>query len=534
MAPHSRADKIPIITDVDENAPLTAADRREATTLLVQRKMHLVNEELDRLGFGRYQLCIFFLCGMGYFLDLMWALLFGLVLPPLQRELGIPDAQIGDLGTCFSAGLTLGAFFWGVAVDIIGRRWAFNLTCLFASAFGFPSNYYALLALAFLTGIGVGGNISIDATITLEFLPKKNRYLLVALSIFQPLGVVVCSGMAFGLIPPFSCDQTLKSCLLTSAPCCEPSTNRGWRYLTFAVGGLTFLTFVVRFLIFSFQESPKFLLTRGKDDRALAAVEYIAKFNRQTCNLRITDFTELDEAASHHRYIDKEVVPNGICSRFTHVFGHALKSHGHHLKGLFKTWRSARITLTVWLIYITDFWGFTMAGFLPLILSNLGIKNDVSIYHTYLNYIIINTCGIPGVLIATGIIEIKFLGRKWSMLIASMFMSASCFLFVFVDGPIERVGFNAMEYFFQSMFNAILYGWTPEVFPAQLRGSASGFASTLGRITGFVAPQIAGHLLANDPTGKMVLYLAGGGVAISSLAILSLPNDLETRGKEVY
>lgn len=133
-------------------------------SLVLQRKMHLVNTELDRQGFGRYQLCIFLLCGFGFFLDLMWAQLFGIVLAPLQRELGISTARIGDLSSCFSAGLTIGAFFWGIMVDVVGRRWAFNLTCLtssiFGIAFGAPNTYAALLALAFFMGIGVGGNVS--------------------------------------------------------------------------------------------------------------------------------------------------------------------------------------------------------------------------------------------------------------------------------------------------------------------------------------------------------------------------------------
>jgi hypothetical protein len=29
--------------------------------------------EIDKFGFGKYQICIWFLCGFGYFLDLAWA-----------------------------------------------------------------------------------------------------------------------------------------------------------------------------------------------------------------------------------------------------------------------------------------------------------------------------------------------------------------------------------------------------------------------------------------------------------------------------
>ena len=40
---------------------------------LYEKKAHLVNRELDSHGMGRYQWCIFFLCGFGYLIDLLYA-----------------------------------------------------------------------------------------------------------------------------------------------------------------------------------------------------------------------------------------------------------------------------------------------------------------------------------------------------------------------------------------------------------------------------------------------------------------------------
>jgi MFS family permease len=75
---------------------------------------------------------------IGYFLDLCWAQAFGLVATPLSNELGIPgkssryiitlrkltssEGRIGDLSTAFNTGLTIGAFTWGLLVDILGVR----------------------------------------------------------------------------------------------------------------------------------------------------------------------------------------------------------------------------------------------------------------------------------------------------------------------------------------------------------------------------------------------------------------------------
>jgi len=40
---------------------------------VLDQKMRIVNRELDDMGMGKYQWCIFFLCCFGYFLDLAWA-----------------------------------------------------------------------------------------------------------------------------------------------------------------------------------------------------------------------------------------------------------------------------------------------------------------------------------------------------------------------------------------------------------------------------------------------------------------------------
>ena len=164
---------------IADRADLSNDPELEGLTLY-EKKAVLVNRELDAQGMGRYQWMIFFLCGFGYFLDLLWAQAYGLIATPMQQEFGFSDVQLGNLFTSFSAGLTAGAFMWGVLVDIIGRYWAFNFTVLIASIFGIcigaPNNYNAVLVLTAFVGIGIGGNIPIDTTICLETLPLKQRH----------------------------------------------------------------------------------------------------------------------------------------------------------------------------------------------------------------------------------------------------------------------------------------------------------------------------------------------------------------------
>ncbi|GAA5872979.1 hypothetical protein JCM16303_006899 [Sporobolomyces ruberrimus] len=514
---------------------------------LYEKKSVLINRELDAMnehGFwklGRYQWGIFFLCGFGYFLDLCWAQAFGLISGQIQQELGVSDARIGDIFTAFSAGLTVGAFMWGLLVDIIGRKWCFNITCLLASVFGLifaaPSNFGALCFICALIGLGVGGNIPIDATITLEFLPTNRRFLLCALSTFQPLGVVVSSLIAWGLVPKYACDVDLPACGNGVEPCCTKSSNMGWRYFVLTLGGLTLGIFLLRFFAFTFHESPKFLLAKGHDEEAISVLHKIAKFNKApTPNLTIEDFRMLEANAASETSMGSDQPLTGaagprttkeqskaVITRFIGQF--------KHLKGFFATKRMIWLSVTLWIAYMSLFWSFSIAGgYLPLILRQKGIDTSTSLDTTYRNYVIVYLPGVTATILGAVLMEIPRLGRKWAMCFAALLMAASLFLYATVDTVAGFVGMNVFEYWAQSLYAALLYAYTPEAFPAPVRGSGSGIASTLGRLSSTVAPIAAGTIY--NPRSFSVCYLSGGAAFVSALAVACLPFD--TKGRHTF
>ena len=306
-------------------------------------------------------------------IDLMWAQAFGLVLSPIQQEMGFGADQTGKLSTAFSIGLTAGAFVWGVLVDVIGRKFSFNLTvfiaCIFGTCIGAPSTYNAILVLTAFTGFGVGGNIPIDTTITLEATPQSKRYLLPLLSIFQPIGVVICSVLAYGFIPNWSCspnfsegDRALPACgiVATGEACCSREDNMGWRYLLFTLGGITILVFVLRSVIFTFQESPKFLIYRGKDAEAIQVLHTMAQYNGTNCTLVLEDLEALEREFDSDRNTGPML--GGGVKQLKSTWAEKLKLEGDRFKILFSSYQMTRLTLLVWLTYICDYWGFTVAG----------------------------------------------------------------------------------------------------------------------------------------------------------------------------
>lgn len=289
------------------------------------------------------------------------------------------------------------------------------------------------------------------------------------------------------------------------------------------MGALTLLIFFLRSVVFQFQESPKFLLYRGKDAQAIEVLENIALYNKATCGLTLEQLQAVErEHSSINRDRMKKEQP---------TWSGSFKAELSRFKILFSSPQMIRLTVLVWLIYICDFTGFTVAGtYLPRIIALKNGALHLSLDYTYRSYILIYLPGTIGVLLGSLLYRTPNIGRKYTMVVSSLLMSVSIFVFSTVNSPASNIGLNAMEYFFQSMFNAVLYGWTPEAFPAQIRGTACGVASFWGRLFGIISPLIAQHLYARSRDDKgdvnSVLYLAAGVTFGCVITTALLPGKL--------
>lgn len=68
----------------------------------------------------------------------------------------------------------------------------------------------------------------------------------------------------------------------------------------FTLGGLTLLLWCLRFLVFRFNESPRYLVGRGRYDEAVEVIHKIAKFNGRAdrCTLTVEDLQNLGRGGS--------------------------------------------------------------------------------------------------------------------------------------------------------------------------------------------------------------------------------------------
>jgi hypothetical protein len=118
---------------------------------------------------------------------------------------------------------------------------------------------------------------------------------------------------------------------------------------------MTLFVFFLRFVVFRFHESPKFLVSRGKEAEAIEVLHKIAKFNKQPPpTLTMEMFAAIDEASAQAGATEPaERGPQGTAATTKKVlsgFGKELK----RLKGIFTNKLSAFIFVLLAIAYMVS------------------------------------------------------------------------------------------------------------------------------------------------------------------------------------
>lgn len=144
----------------------------------------------------------------------------------------------------------------------------------------------------------------------------------------------------------------------------------GWRYTLVCLGAICLTIFFLRFVVFRFQESPKFLLYRGRDEEAVGVLQKVAKFNGRECSITLESFETLtNEHASMANRGTNIAIPDADLEKLTSTWIGKIKIELQRCKILFSNSSMARLTILVWITYIFDYWGFSIAGELLLSMS---------------------------------------------------------------------------------------------------------------------------------------------------------------------
>jgi MFS family permease len=186
-----------------------------------------------------------------------------------------------------------------------------------------------------------------------------------------------------------------------------------------------------------------------------------------------------------------------------------------HIKSLFATRKLAFSTSL-----ITAVWAFIGLGFplynafLPYIQASRGASfGDGSTYLTYRNSLII---AVPGCLLGGLLVETPRVGRKGTLALSTVLTGVFLFASTTALNSDSLLGWNCAYNFCANIMYAVLYAYTPEIFPTKDRGTGNAITACANRIFGIMAPIVAmfADLDSAAPVYVSGRRLGGFGVAV--------------------
>jgi MFS transporter, putative metabolite:H+ symporter len=440
-----------------------------------QQKSAELVARLERLPFSQWHRNFFILAFFGIMFDAADFALFGAALPPIAREFGLGPAQAGLLATVGLVGAFLGALFWGTLSDYIGRRTSFQATvglfALFTGLVATSWNVASLGVFRFLSNFGLGGEVPVTLTLASEFSPGRIRGRMAGnIMAAFPVGLVVAAALSLAIIPNF-----------------------GWRAL-FVVGIVpaVLLFFVRRYM----PESVRYLLSKGRVSEAERTVDEIER-----------------QAFGRAAAADVKPIPDvrpevGVAPRVT-------------VLELLAPERLRR-TILLWIVSFGFLWASNGILFmLPTILQQRHIPLTQAITFQLVQAI----SAVFGYSACSFLID-RF-GRRPVLF---LYFFAGAFLHLwFAEASGIWLYFAAAAV---GWVNPGVYGSTGvyvgELHPTHLRATAMGWFFGIGRIGSFLAPTVAGFMLAYG-AGAYVLHTFALAYLISAIAIFLV--GVETKGR---
>ena len=235
-----------------------------------------VDEAIEAVGFGRYQVGVLLMAGLCWTADAMEMLLLSYIKEPMKCEWGISDLEAASVASAVGFGMLAGSTFWGVVADSFGRpsqrpacspltrrslragRFGFLAVAVFTFACGMASAFSNGLAMMIvargLVGFGIGG-VPVAFSLMMEFLPMAER-----------------GTWGMGIVIFWSGGAVFEALLAMEVM----GAGWGWRWLV----ALSSMPLGVLLLLWPvLPESPRWLVAHGKTAEAQRILTAAAKRN---------------------------------------------------------------------------------------------------------------------------------------------------------------------------------------------------------------------------------------------------------------
>jgi MFS transporter, putative metabolite:H+ symporter len=321
-----------------------------------------------------------------------------------------------------------------------------------AMAWNFPT----LLVCRLVQGIGVGGEMPVAATYINELSRAhgRGRFFLLYEMIF-PVGLMATGQIGTWLVPAF-----------------------GWSSI-FLLGGIPGL--LITLLVARLPESPRWLISKGRIREAEAIVERM-------------------EASTDRR------VPAATASVTDSTSSPMQRGRwGELLSNIYR-----RRTLIVWILWASAF-------FIANSLNNWMPSLYNTVYHLSLRQSLraasmTNVAQVVVLLVCA--LSIDRIGRRnWT--VAAFVLGGGMLAFLGMTGAqkvLSVIILGTLGYGIIGSINAVLYLYTPEIYPTRMRAIGTGLATSWLRIASAVGPALLGFMV--DAKGIRSVFLLFAVVSV--------------------
>jgi len=436
-----------------------------------------LQDVIEDIGFGRSQILTGVLVNGSWLADGAELFLVSAVASSIGHDWGRGSLELGSLISAVYLGMLCGTALSGYVGDRYGRRSAVLMSypVIIASSIGsaLSENYWQLLLLRFIVGLGMGVGQPSALVIASEVSPEK----------YRPVALVGAQlSFAFG---------SLYSCLAIWLD--DPQMQHlHWRNLLVvgSVPALIFWLLAWRFL----DESPSFLAANGRADEAKAVLERMQLRNgsyetsleftetkKQKASMQLSRLSSRHTAALCLMTFSFNFLVHGCFSAFPQILPKLFKDNGS----------SSPVAK------------LAFGNMFELPCDILGMVIGVNLPRKHALYLYFLGVGMSTALFALGQNEMQqmlgYLGTKgWPQIVC-----ASLFCFV------------------------------TESFPVEIRTTGTAFVCGCGRIGAVVAPCVYGYIVQETESHVYFFLLCAALQPVCGLAAIFLQETVNVQPKTV-
>jgi len=412
-----------------------------------------VAARLDRLAITSFHRQIMWLLGFVFFSELGGINTFSFAAPAIMKSWNLSISTISFIVSATFVGMFLGATTGGWFSDRVGRKRALVLTTVWYSAFSLLNAFVwgpaGLFVTRLLTGVGLSAMTVVGITYVSEIFPAKRR------GAYQ--GWIMTIGLVGIPVTAYVARFVI------------PIAPWGWR-LVFVWGalGLLFPLFANRL-----EESPRWYENHGRLAEADEVLERI-------------------EARAQAEFGTLPPVPETVPEA---------SLRGGYAELIAPTYLPRTLMLvSAWICQTLGFYGFM--AWVPTLL----VAHGFSLVNSLAWSSAISIGAVPGAFIAA-LISDRW-ERRWSITVVAVVIAFCGLMYGTTFRTATIIIFGFLVAMFLQTFAPLLYAYTPECYPTEIRNSGAGLAYGVGRLSNAFGPLIVAYLFNHHGYNSVFSYIA--------------------------